>query len=555
MDISSDLAGVCRRFAFAAAAGLTFLFAGIASAAPKTLFVGPAGSDLNPGTLAAPLRQIRKAIAVSAPGDTVLLLDGSYLGFDLDGMAGTALAPFTIRALGQAATVTATADRSDNRDTIHVSFSSWVVLDGLRAFGANRAAVRIDQSDHVTVRNGVYGDNATWGIFTDFADDLVLENNECYGSVTQHGIYVSNSGDRPLLRGNRSHDNHGGGIQLNADLSQGGDGIITGALLENNVIWNNGTGGGAAINLDGVQSSTVRNNLLYGNHASGIANFMIDGAAGPSGMLIANNTIDMAADGRWAILVKSAAGANVLRNNILVNRNPARGGIVYGDANDVSKTDSDYNVLDAVSPDDSTRVLLASWQALGHETHSLSASIGALFRNASVADYHLASASPALDHGQTLAGVPLDLEGTARPGGTAFDIGAFETATPAPLAFFTLTPCRLLDTRSPLSAQGGPALQGGARRTIAASGQCGIPAGARAIAANITYVGGPGSGYLTAFADGSLQPFASTMNFRTNLTRANNAIVPLGPGGGFVLYCGAGAVAVDAVVDVDGYFQ
>ena len=221
MDISSDLAGRCRRLAFAAAAGLTFLSAGIAAAAPKTLYVGPAGSDVNPGTLAAPLRQIRKGIALSSPGDTVLVLDGSYLGFDLDGMAGTALAPFTIRTLGQGAIVTVTADRSDNRDTIHVSFSSWVVLDGLRAFGANRAAMRIDQSDHVTVRNGVYGDNATWGIFTDFADDLVLENNECYGSVTQHGIYVSNSGDRPLLRGNRSHDNRGGGIQLNADLSQG----------------------------------------------------------------------------------------------------------------------------------------------------------------------------------------------------------------------------------------------------------------------------------------------------------------------------------------------
>ena len=80
---------------------------------------------------------------------------------------------------------------------------------------------------------------------------------------SQHGIYVSNSGDWPVLRANRVHDNAGAGIQLNADASQGGDGIITGAILEDEVIYNNGSAGGSAINLDGVQYSTIRNNLLF----------------------------------------------------------------------------------------------------------------------------------------------------------------------------------------------------------------------------------------------------------------------------------------------------
>ena len=31
---------------------------------------------------------------------------------------------------------------------------------------------------------------------TDFTDDLLLENNECRGSVDEHGIYVSNSSAR-----------------------------------------------------------------------------------------------------------------------------------------------------------------------------------------------------------------------------------------------------------------------------------------------------------------------------------------------------------------------
>jgi hypothetical protein len=52
--------------------------------------------------------------------------------------------------------------------------------------------------------------------------------------------------------------------------------------------------GGAAINLDGVQDSVVRNNLLYDNHATGIVNYMGDGAEGPQGMSILHNTVDQA---------------------------------------------------------------------------------------------------------------------------------------------------------------------------------------------------------------------------------------------------------------------
>jgi len=252
----------------------------VALGAGQELYVSPTGNDANSCSQTLPCREIRRALELVGAGDTILVANGTYKGFDVDDRHGTAGNPITIRAQGTSAVVQKTTDRPDNRDTIFITFSSYVVLDGLRSFEANRAAVRVDWSPHVTVRNGVFGNNARWGIFTDFSDDLLIEKNETYGSVAEHGIYVSNSGDRPILRGNRSHDNRGAGIQLNADLSSGGDGIITGALLEGNVLYNNGAGGGAAINLDGVQDTTVRNNLLYGNRATGIALFQIDGAEG-----------------------------------------------------------------------------------------------------------------------------------------------------------------------------------------------------------------------------------------------------------------------------------
>jgi hypothetical protein len=474
-------------------------------------------------------------------------------------MAGTAALPFTIRALGPAANVVKTTDRSDNRDTIHVLFSSYVVLDGLRSSGANRAAVRIDQADHITVRNGTFGNNATWGIFTDFCDDLLLEGNECFGSGTQHGIYVSNSGDRPVVRWNRLHDNAGCGVQLNADASQGGDGIITGAVIEGNVAWNNGTAGGAAINLDGVQSSIIRNNLLFGNHASGIALFQIDGAAGPSGDEVLNNTVDMPTDGRWALLIKSAvttSGPITVRNNVLVHRNTARGGILWGDATDVAATDSDYNVLDAVSPDDGgTRILLSAWKALSHELHSQSLAISALFVAAASGDYHLIAGSAAIDAGQTLADVTNDLQNRARPSGVGFDVGCYEWSASTATAFYPIPPCRVLDTRLPAAAFQGPSLAANAQRAVVLVSRCGVPISAKAVAVNLSVTNPTATGDLRLFPGGSTPPLVSAINYRASQTRANNAIGTLGPTGDLSILCDQTSGSVDVILDIGGYFQ
>src|SRR5207249_596007 len=96
----------------------------------------------------------------------------------------------------------------------------------------------------VVIRHCFCHHNGRWGIFTGFARDLLIESNETSYSAAEHGIYVSNSGDRPTVRANLVHDNSAAGIQLNADPAEmgpdptdpQGDGIITGALIELNII-------------------------------------------------------------------------------------------------------------------------------------------------------------------------------------------------------------------------------------------------------------------------------------------------------------------------------
>jgi uncharacterized repeat protein (TIGR01451 family) len=121
-------------------------------------------------------------------------------------------------------------------------------------------------------------------------------------------------------------------------------------------------------------------------------------------------------------------------------------------------------------------------------------------------------------------------------------------------AYFTLTPCRVVDTRNPTDPFGGPALVAGASRTFALAGNCGIPAAARALSLNVTVTAPSGAGDLRIYPAGLSAPLVSTINWSPGQTRANNAIAVLSPGGLEVL-CDQASGSVHLIVDVNGYFQ
>jgi hypothetical protein len=396
--------------------------AGLAGA--TDYWVAPGGSDaadgLSPATAWATLGH---AAALVNPGDTVHVADGAYQGFDLR-RAGTASAPITFLAASPAVQIT--ADNPDTPDGINVENSGYVVIDGFTVNGRTRAGVRVAVSPFVTVRNCHTGYNGAWGIFTGFADHFTVENNEAHHSRTQHGIYVSNTCVSPVVRGNVVHDNYAAGIHMNGDASQGGAGVITGALIERNVIYNNGAGGGSGINLDGVQDSVVQDNLIYESHASGISLYRIDASAGSSDDLVINNTILVAADGRWAVNINNGSSGDTIRNNILWNDHPFHGAITI-DSSSRPGFASDHNaVVDRFSADGGKTVIdLAAWQALGYEQASFVATPAVLFVNPGV-DFHLLAGAPAVDAGSALGAPLYDLDGNPRPAGGGFDVGAYE---------------------------------------------------------------------------------------------------------------------------------
>lgn len=395
-----------------------------------TFYVSNAGADANNGSATTPWATLQKAANSVQAGDTVIVRAGNYVGFDLR-RDGTASARITFRADPGAAI---TQRNSVTPDGINLEGADYVTIDGFTVNGMPRTGIRSVLNHHVILRNNRLDQNAKWGILTGFSDDILIENNVATRSQVEHGIYVSNSGDRPTIRNNTIWGNRANGIHMNGDESMGGDGIISGALVENNVIYDNGLGGGSGINGDGVQNSVFRNNLLYNNHASGISLYRIDGAAGSSGNLVVNNTVVQAADGRWALNIQSGSTGNTVRNNILFNHHSFRGSIDVS-ADSLNGFTSDYNVVMSrftTSGGDSVQTL-AQWRtATGQDQHSLLATPGQLFVNAAGGDYHLSATSLALDAGTTQHAPPLDFEGTARPSGSGVDIGADERASSAP---------------------------------------------------------------------------------------------------------------------------
>lgn len=120
---------------------------------------------------------------------------------------------------------------------------------------------------------------------------------------------------------------------------------------------------------------------------------------------------------------------------------------------------------------------------------------------------------------------------------------------------FTLTPCRLLDTRQ---AGQGPALTSQVPRLAASLSRCGIPLSAVTLVLNVTVVAPTGAGYLTLYPGDQGAPVVSSINFQAGQVRANNLLLPLAGDNAGTIGLSAlvgGGGTVDVVLDVSGYFQ
>lgn len=256
------------------------------------------------------------------PGDTLQFTDGIYRDtLYLNGLRGEAGRPIVIR--GEKGTIF----RPRARDGVVCwggGGSEHVVLEELTICGASRAGIIGTGMHDITIRNCTIVSNGVWGIQTCLSSDVQVEYCLIAHSQEQHGIYFSST-DRPTARGNVIYGNAACGIHLNGDQSEGGDGLVEGAMIVGNRIYGNGRSGGAAINMDGVARSTVVNNLIYGNESGGITSFHQNGRETGSYNVFQRNTVYFRRGrGRFGLQIVGASQGNTIEGNILVcGRGPA----------------------------------------------------------------------------------------------------------------------------------------------------------------------------------------------------------------------------------------
>jgi parallel beta-helix repeat protein len=397
--------------------------ASLAHAASVTYYVSPSGNDGNTcaqaQNVSTPRKTFAAGVACLTSGDRLYLRAGTYAASPANAIpSGTSWSSATLIAAypGETATIVAA---SSGTTLFYFAGPSYVILDGLVVDAASgHDGLKISSpSHHIRFTNGEIKNAANQGVLTggpggnEFLNCKIHHNGGRgpLGINYEHGMYLADNGGGRIERCDIYDNRAGFGIH-------GYGGTTSGYVIRNNRIWNNlrtgilladfaqtlvannlvwGNGGGIKVR---DQNNRIYNNTVYGNQ--NYPGIWVMGA----GHTLANNIVayNTAGYGASGIYVEPGTASVQLRHNLVA-----------------------HNTL----VDGSGSALLAG-NLLGDQYEPR-------FVNAAAADFHLLAASPAINAGLLLAEVPTDFEGTARPYGAAYDIGAYEYQAGAPIA---LTP-------------------------------------------------------------------------------------------------------------------
>jgi hypothetical protein len=437
---------------------------------------------------------IQAAWEAAAPGDLVIVMPGQYRGLQAEEKSGADGAYIHIKAWGAPGSVVVNAVAFPEKDWLRDHFyfidTSYYIIEGIAFDGAERAGLFFSGyfaetgrfNTHIVVMDVYSHDNGVWGMHSTATSYMVVQDSVFTNSGEEHGLYLSGGGDNMLVRRNVFQDNVASGFQMNADpqtaegelyywlenssgdtcglddyspwaelkacYDQQGlpdlgpfieDGVGVNVIVEQNVFAGNGREGGAAINLASVRDSVVRNNLIYGSYAGGIACWdngyaeergIYPSPYGCQRVTIVNNTMVDPDAGRTAVPLNGNASEMIVANNIIVRERD--------DAYEILDTSSqglvsDHNYVYAAyieNPDLASLLddlsgftveeALGNFAAPGIEPWVLPD--GAWYTlNPARPDYHLAPGSPLAGAGSPAYVPALDLDGSQRTGA---DIGA-----------------------------------------------------------------------------------------------------------------------------------
>jgi hypothetical protein len=359
--------------------GAALLLAGqTLPAMAASYYMAPTGSDDAAGTLEKPWKSYRRAQSTLKPGDTLFARGGTYgpsAGAYRDWkVSGTSTAPIVFRNYPGETPVF--DGRWTEGEFLEFENISWVTVIGLKIQHFNdkwgNGSIDIYDGSHDIL----------------ISDSLFYDNGK--SEELDHHIYIG--GGKPynitIIR-NTFDTSPGGGVHLYH--SPNGENIY----IYNNYFTNCYYG---IVMADLATNVYIYNNTFYNNR-----------------------DVNISIDDHGSVGVKSIQ----IMNNISYNSNGAPG-LKVG-SRDAPAVSEDYNLWY------STDGRPISWQgdrysvtefhaATLHAAHSIEADPMFI----SPGKYQIASTSPAIDRGLTITDLKTDLEGTPRPQGPAYDMGAHE---------------------------------------------------------------------------------------------------------------------------------
>jgi parallel beta-helix repeat protein len=373
--------------------------------------VATTGNDVNLGGQSQPFRTIKKGISVLQPGDTLYIRQGTYeeriSPTIMTIPAGTSwVNAITIAGYPGETVILRAINLQDN---LNLSVVAYLIFDNLvidpggtagQITNTGNAFRTAGNTHHIRLQNSELRNSNDVLIFsTETVSSVEILNNRIHDAFVSlfsgthpttgnYGLYVKFHNS--LVEGNTIYNNTGYGIHHYGS----GLNTVSNNIIRNNRIYGNGfndgergnTNGGLIIASGG--SNLCYNNLVYGNTGTGIS---VAYTGGQINNQIYNNTVYN--NTVVGIEINTSAPQSVVLNNI-----------VYGNGN---------AIVDLATGTIKTNNLTTAPQ----------------FGNAAANDFSLQAGSPAINAGTVVSAVTTDIQGTARPQGGAFDIGAYEYST------------------------------------------------------------------------------------------------------------------------------
>jgi hypothetical protein len=424
--------------------------------AARTLYASPTGVRENTGLNADDPVPLQRAADLARPGDTVLLLTGTYLG---NGETNSVVIVQGSGSPGRPITFGAAPGAepklmSDGARGIEVSGASHIVISGLTVQGAAESITQ-EQADAQLERGP---DNNLLVVPAAIANGIFISERFDAADITPHHVAVAD---------NVVSEFGGCGIcSLSADHL-----TIEGNVVTGNGRWSvysqPGIGIESSVSSDGSTDATIviRNNQIADNESRVLNPFSSDDPtqqfiSGGSGILLNDNRRDGKADTPG---VAPYAGRIRIENNVINNnggfamsvRNTDRVDFVNNTLVENAATESTYlsAEIDAERADDvsilNNLIIAATGSAVIRAVDATNITAGpslvmgtndwgtvppptALvttapsFVNRDGRDFRLSAGSPAIDTGTAEGAPATDHLGAARPAGAGVDLGAYE---------------------------------------------------------------------------------------------------------------------------------